>query len=93
MKKEELSKLRESLKGVCLIYSDYKNEKRRKNFGLKMFERLDKIIDYKNLSDNQIVYKGAQWGGKWGNYYHAIVFKKGEFHYGAGFSNKQIVNY
>ena len=93
MKKSELTKLKKSLKDVCLIYSDYKNEKRRKNFGEKMFERLDSNMNYNTLYDNQIVYKGAQWGGKWGNYYHAIYYRKGEFFYGAGFSNKQILNY
>lgn len=93
MTKSELTKLKKSLKSVCLIYSDYKNEKMRKNFGEKLFERIDSNMNYNTLYDGEIVYKGAQWGGKWGNYYHAIVFKKGEFFYGAGFSNKQILNY
>ena len=88
--KTELKRLQESLKSVCLIYSDFKNEKRRENFGLKMFERLNTNINYNHLYENRIVYKGAQWGGKWGNFYKAIFYKNGEFHYGSGFSNKQI---
>ena len=91
--KKELKRLKESLKSICLIYSDYTNEKRRINFGLQMLERLDKVVNYNALSENEVVYKGAQWGGKWGNYYHAIFFKGGEFRYGEGFSNRQIVNY
>ena len=85
--------LQNSLRDVCLLYSSFKNNKRRESFGRSMFERLKNNIDYSTLVDNQIIYKGAQWGGKWGNYYKAIYYGRGEFHYGEGFSNKQIFAY
>ena len=92
MKANKLNKLKNSLKYVCLWYSDFKSDKRRISFGEKMFERLNSNINYDALYDNQIVYKGAQWGSKWGNFYHAIYYRDGEFHYGTGFSSKQILN-
>lgn len=82
----------ESLKDVCYFYSSFKNNARREAFGKSMFERLINNIDFNTLHENQIVYKGAQWGGKWGNYYKAIYYKNGEFHFGQGFSKKQILN-
>ena len=88
--KKQVEKLRRSLKDVCLTYSDFKSEKRRESFGLSMFNRLDSTMNYDTLYNMQIVYKGAQWGGKWGNFCKAIYFRDGSFHYGSGFSNKQI---
>jgi hypothetical protein len=92
MKASELKKLKNSLKEVCISYSDVKNEKRRQSFGISMYERLASNIDFDTLYENQIIYKGAQWGGKWGNFYKAIYYRKGEFHYGSGFSNRQILS-
>ena len=96
--KSELKRLQESLKSVCMIYSDFQNTKRRESFGKSMFERLNNSLltsetwyRYSDITDNCIVYKGAQWGGKWGNFYKAIYFRNGEFHFGSGFSNKQIL--
>ena len=89
--KKEQDCLLKSLKSICLIYSDFKNNKRRESFGNAMFDRL-KSIDLSALYEDQIVYKGAQWGGKWGNFYKAIFFRNGEFHFGSGFSNKQILS-
>jgi len=83
--------MKKSLLSVCLIYSDFKNNKRRESFGNSMFNRLVQNIKFDQLSENQIIYKGAQWGGKWGNFYRAIYFRGEEFHFGSGFTTKQIL--
>ena len=93
MTKKEIERRKESLKDVCLFYSDFKNTSRREKFGISMYERLERNIKFDALYENEIVYKGAQWGGKWGNYYKAIYFRNNEFHFGCGFSNKQILSY
>lgn len=90
-KKTETEKLSESLMNVCLIYSDFKNNKRRMSFGNSMYERLKRTVNLNALYENEIIYKGAQWGGKWGNFYKAIFYRDGEFYLGSGFSNKQIL--
>ena len=89
--KKQIKNLNESLLSVCLIYSDFTNNKRRESFGKSMFNRLISQIKHNELQENQIVYKGAQWGGKWGNFYKAIYFRGGQFYFGSGFSNKQIL--
>ena len=91
--KKEINRRKKTLLDICLIYSDFRNEKRRETFGKSMYERLCNNIDFKNLYENEIIYKGAQWGGKWGNFYKAIYFRNNEFHFGCGFSNKQILSY
>lgn len=83
--------MKKSLLSVCLIYSDFQNNKRRESFGNSMFNRLATNIKFDQLSENEIIYKGAQWGGKWGNFYKAIYFRGGQFHFGSGFSAKQIL--
>ena len=89
--KKEVKRLSDDLLSVCLIYSDFKNGKRKESFGKSMFERLSLNINFNTLYENDIIYKGAQWGGKWGNFYKAIYYKNSEFHYGCGFTNKQIL--
>lgn len=88
---KQIRELKKSLLNVCLNYSDFSDNKRRESFGNSMFNRLVQNIKFEQLSENQIVYKGAQWGGKWGNFYKAIYFKNNEFHFGSGFSEKQIL--
>jgi hypothetical protein len=83
--------LEESLMSVCLIYSDFKNEKRRENFGKQLFELIKTNNNIYDCPENHIIYKGAQWGGKWGNFYKAIYFQDGAFHFGSGFTDKQIL--
>ena len=92
MKTIQVSSLKESLKKVCLLYSNFQDEKRRTSFGVSMYERLIKKVNFDTLYENEIIYKGAQWGGKWGNFYKAIYYRNGKFHYGSGFSNKQILS-
>lgn len=92
METTELQELKESLKSVCMMYSDFKNTSRREKFGISMYERLERNIKFDALYENEIVYKGAQWGCKWGNFYKAIYYRNGKFHYGSGFSNKQILS-
>ena len=92
MTTEEVKKLDDSLLEVCLFYPNYKNEKRRESFAKSLFNGIKKNVNYEQLYDNCIVYKGAQWGGKWGNFYKAVFYRNGEFYFGSGFSNKQILS-
>ena len=86
-------KFETAYKAICealKTYYDYPNCKRNH---WRYFQAIDNAK--KQLEETgKYFYQGAQWGGKWGNYYHAVgLNSKGHYVFVAGFNiSKELEN-